>query len=57
MKVCSTFINEWEDEHRDPEDSFKEVTIEALAKAFEFFFGGYVMSKSPKAELLARTQR
>ena len=38
------FINEWDDEHRDPEDSFKEVTFEALAKAFESFFETYVMS-------------
>ena len=37
------FINEWDDEHRDPGDSFKEVTLEALAKAFESLFETYAM--------------
>ena len=32
------YINDWEDEHRDPEDLLEEITIEALSEAFKDYF-------------------
>ena len=38
-----TYINNWEDEHYDPDDRFVEVTIEALADDFEVVFTGSII--------------
>ena len=37
------YINEWQDEHYDPHDRVVEVTIEALAEAFEVVFTGFII--------------
>ena len=38
-----SYINQWEEERRDPEDSSVEVTIEALAESFQIAFGDSVI--------------
>ena len=44
-----TYINDWEDEHNDPDDWFVEITIDALSEAFGKVFLEAVI---PNAERL-----
>ena len=42
------FINEWDAEHYDDVDPLVEITIEALAKAFQEFFADAVLPKADR---------
>ena len=44
------YINEWDDEYRDNDNWLEEVSIEALAEAFEVFFKGFVIPDAVKLQ-------
>ena len=45
-----SYVNQWEDEQRYPEERSVEVTIEALAETFEITFGDSVIPKKERLE-------
>ena len=50
------FINEWDAEHRDENDWLVEITIEALADAFQTFFKDSVMPDSDRLQFWTKNR-